>query len=209
MSHCKKNYCDKSYKIHPLCPLKLMRYTVVSCGDIKEVLSLVGSPQEIRFTNLLYLAGRAISLIVPRYIHDNCGQLYKICVVEDIIVVDINNNTLNVVTVLSQDNTKYYISIPVTEDTFYDCELILQFVNLTLNLEKIEMCEVEDVTQRTCQTDSQSCESNQNDNQSDSNSDNNRSNSRSCTPIMHSIPLTSCTDSWNWIPSVIDDKWCS
>jgi len=88
---------------------------------------------------------------------------------------------------------------------FYECELILQFVKLVLNLEKIEMCVIETDTRCQC-NDSDSLNESQNDNHCDNNFDNNSS--ESPIPVSYSIPLTSCSDSWNWIPSVINDNMC-
>src|SRR5207253_1519232 len=117
--------------------------------------------------NLMYLSGRAISLLVPRYIHDDCEQLYKLCLTDDIVVVDINNNKLNSTVILSKDKTKYYLTIPITQDTFYDCDIVLQFIELTINLEKINICDYDiqscsDVVNKCCNDNhNQYCNSNQ------------------------------------------------
>jgi hypothetical protein len=123
----------------------------MKCDYVKSILSLQGSPQEIRFTNVQYLMGRAVSLIVPRFIFDNCGKIYEICI-ENVVVEDINNNKLKTVITLSQDEVKYYIGIPTSESTFFDCDLVIQFVKFTLKLEPIKLCD-NNACLRTCVND--------------------------------------------------------
>jgi len=143
--YCKRNYCqcNEYCEIHPVCPLKLMKYTMFSCGEIKDTLSLRGSPQEVIFDDIMYLTGQAISLIVPKYLLNECGEKYEVCISDEVVIEDINNNKLNVLTVLSNDCSKYYITIPVNDGSFSECELVLRFMKLSLILKKLPHCKYE------------------------------------------------------------------
>ena len=143
--------CNRYADIHPVCPLKMMKYVVVSQqGTINEILALYGSPQEIRFENIGFLVGRAISLTIPKFICNELGDKYEVTISGEVVVEDINNNKMNVIVTLSSDNSKYYVTIPITDDTFFECDLVFYFVNLTLNLTKLEPCDDHDTSADPC-----------------------------------------------------------
>jgi hypothetical protein len=137
--------CNRCADIHPVCPLKMIKYVVVapSQSQSNEILALYGSPQEIRFQNIGFLIGRAISLTIPKFISSDSCDRYEVTISDEVVVEDINNNKMNVIVTLSSDNSKYYVTIPITDDTFFECDLVFYFVNLTLNLTKLNLCECE------------------------------------------------------------------
>lgn len=137
---CKPSPCSKECRIHPECPLKLLKYTGFSTnGDITSFLALAGDIHIIVFKNIQYIMNRALSFVIPKCICDNCGNCYTLSLDPDVQVDDLNGNHIAVKTVEAQD--KFYVVIPITDGMITDCNLTLYFIKLKIDLTPTETCD--------------------------------------------------------------------
>lgn len=134
--------CSKSKNIinNSICPekpLELMKFTDVheKC-EVKYFLKLCGCIQQLVFKNALCLVGNGLTLVVPKHICGKCKKCYKIKLPtnDDVVISDINMKSVPVTITCASYADVYYISIMVTENMIYDCELTLFITKLSLKL---------------------------------------------------------------------------
>jgi hypothetical protein len=136
-SSCKP--CNKEYQIHPECPLKLLKYTQFSSsGCISIFLALAGDLQVIVFKNIQYMVNRVLGFVIPRCICDESCQCYALTLDPNVVIDDVNIMSVGVGIIETQD--RYYITIPITAAMISNCNLILYFMNLKINLSPVSSC---------------------------------------------------------------------
>lgn len=135
------NICTN--KCYPEEPLKFIRFTrLCEDGCIGNVLKLCGCLQQIKFKEVTYLIGNSLTLTVPKYMWDNEKNLYEVGLpkLSDIMVENINGGSIPITIIESVCKDKYYVTIPITEDLFCECELLLNFTKFELCLTEIPSC---------------------------------------------------------------------
>lgn len=125
--------------LHPVKPLELLNFTgICDDGSKMQILYLCGDLQHVIFKNAQYLLGKYLTFVVPTHICDDKGKMYYASIkCNGIEIQNMLGTNLDLVITESDDCCAYYISIPVTENSFTDCDLVLQFTKFQLNLTEI------------------------------------------------------------------------
>lgn len=134
--------------LHPVKPLELVNFLgICEDGSKMPILYLCGDLQHVIFKSAQHLLGKYITFVVPTHICDNKGKMYFTSITCDALEIqNLMGTNLELIITESEDCCAYYISIPVTESSFNECDLVLQFTKFQLNLSEI----AESKCERSC-----------------------------------------------------------
>lgn len=136
--HDNVNPCFET-ELHPVKPLDLMNFMgICEDGSKIPILYLCGDIQHVIFKNAQHLLGKYLTFVVPTHICDNKGKKYMTSLgCNGLEIQNLMGTNLPLIITESEDCCAYYISIPITENSFNDCDLVLQFTKFQLNLSEI------------------------------------------------------------------------
>ncbi len=134
--------------LHPVKPLELINFMgICEDGSKIPILYLCGDLQHVIFKNAQHLLGKHLTLVVPTHVCNNKGKTYFASLkCNGLEIQNLMGTNLDLIITESEDCCAYYVSIPVTENSFNDCDLVLQFTKFQLNLSEI----TESKCERSC-----------------------------------------------------------
>jgi len=126
-------------ELQPVKPLELVNFMGICEDGVKmPILYLCGDLQHVIFKNAQHLLGKYLTLVVPTHICDNKNKMYFSSLGCGCLEIqNLMGEILELVVTESEDCCAHYISIPVTEGSFNECDLVLQFTKFQLNLSEI------------------------------------------------------------------------